>query len=62
MLVSTIYGDKDDSTLERRDFVVDNENEYTKATEYWLAGELVHRSAHVTIKNWPTAQAVAGAF
>jgi hypothetical protein len=44
----------DDSLLERRDGSVDNDNEATTWVEYWLDGELVHRSAHVTLKKVPT--------
>jgi hypothetical protein len=44
----------DDSLLERRDGSVDNDIEYTTWTEYWLDGELVHRSAHVTLKQMPS--------
>jgi hypothetical protein len=40
----------DDSLLEKREGTVDNENELTTWVEYWLEGELVHRSAHVTLK------------
>lgn len=52
-LVTTTKGDMDDSLLEKREGSVDNENEYTTWTEYWLDGELVHRSAHVTLKVSP---------
>jgi len=44
----------DDSQLEKREGTVDNENELTTWVEYWLEGELVHRSAHVTLKKIPT--------
>jgi hypothetical protein len=44
----------DDSLLEKREGTVDNENELTSWVEYWLDGELVHRSAHVTLKKTPT--------
>jgi hypothetical protein len=44
----------DDSLLEHRSGEHDDENEYTTWTEYWLDGELVHRSAHVTLKKMPT--------
>jgi hypothetical protein len=44
----------DDSQLEKREGTVDNENELTSWVEYWLEGELVHRSAHVTLKKIPT--------
>jgi hypothetical protein len=50
MLVTTTKGDMDDSLLEKREGFVDDENEYTTWVEYWLEGELVHRSAHVTLK------------
>ncbi len=40
----------DDSLLEKREGTVDNDNELTTWIEYWLDGELVHRSAHVTLK------------
>lgn len=54
MLVTTTKGDMDDSLLEKREGVVDNEDEYTTWVEYWLEGELVHRSAHVTLKKMPS--------
>ena len=52
-LVTTTKGDMDDSLLEKREGTVDNDNELTTWTEYWLDGELVHRSAHVTLKKMP---------
>ena len=54
MIVTTTKGDMDDSLLEHRSGQVDNENELTSWVEYWLEGELVHRSAHVTLKKMPT--------
>jgi len=54
MLVTTTKGEMDDSLLEKREGAVDNEDEYTTWVEYWLEGELVHRSAHVTLKKMPT--------
>ena len=53
MIVTTTKGDMDDSQLEKREGVVDNENEYTTWIEYWLDSELVHRSVHVTLKKMP---------
>jgi hypothetical protein len=44
----------DDSLLEHRSGEIENDNELTTWTEYWLDGELVHRSAHVTLKKPPT--------
>jgi len=49
-LVTTTKGDMDESLLEKREGTVDNDNESTTWVEYWLEGELVHRSAHVTLK------------
>lgn len=50
MLVTTTKGEMDDSLLELKQGSVDNEIEYTEWTEYWLDGELVHRSVHVRLK------------
>lgn len=52
-LVTTTKGDMDDSLLEKKEGVVDDENEYTTWVEYWLEGELVHRSVHVHLKKMP---------
>ena len=54
MIVTTTKGEMDDSQLEKREGTVDNENELTTWVEYWLDNELVHRSAHVTLKKIPT--------
>ena len=63
MIVTTTKGDMDDSLLEHRSGEVDNDNESTTWTEYWLDGELVHRSAHVTLKKMPVfAGAEAASF
>ena len=51
--VFTTKGDMDESLLEKREGTVDNDNELTTWVEYWLEGELVHRSAHVTLKKSP---------
>ena len=58
MIITTTKGDMDDSLLEHRPGSLDNDVEYTTWDEYWLDGELVHRSAHVTLKKMP---AFAGA-
>jgi len=63
LIVTTTKGDMDDSLLEHRSGEVDNENEFTTWTEYWLGGELVHRSVHVTLKKMPIfAGAEAASF
>ena len=61
MLVTTTKGEMDDSLLEKKEGVVDNDNEYTTWVEYWLAGELVHRSVHVQLKKPPTYVAAEAA-
>lgn len=50
MIVTTTYGDMDDSLLERKDGSFEDDNELTTWVEYWKDAELVHRSAHVTLK------------
>lgn len=54
MIVTTTKGEMDDSLLEHRTGNIENENELTVWDEYWLDGELVHRSAHVTLKQIPS--------
>jgi len=63
LIVTTTKGDMDTSLLEHRSGEVDNDNEFTTWTEYWLDGELVHRSVHVTLKKMPIfAGAEAASF
>lgn len=62
MLVTTTKGEMDESLLEKREGTVDNENELTTWVEYWLEGELVHRSAHVTLKKMPPMGGEAASF
>jgi hypothetical protein len=62
MLVTTTKGDMDDSLLVKQEGVVDNDVEYTTWTEYWLDGELVHRSAHVSLKTSPFSDLVAASL
>jgi hypothetical protein len=59
MLVNTTKGEMDDSLLEKREGELDNENELTRWIEYWLDGELVHRSVHVELKRNVFADGVA---
>ena len=62
MLVTTTKGDMDDSLLEKREGAVDNDNEYTTWTEYWLEEELVHRSVHVQLKKTVTLTSSVASF
>lgn len=50
MIVTTTKGDMDDSLLEKREGSVENDTETTSWVEYWLDGELVHRSVHMALK------------
>ena len=49
-MITTTKGEMDESLLEKREGSLDNDNETTTWVEYWLDGELVHRSAHVQLK------------
>jgi hypothetical protein len=61
-LVTTTKGEMDESLLEKKEGFVDNDTEHTTWVEYWLAGELVHRSAHVTLKKAVAMSAEAASF
>jgi len=50
LIVTTTYGDMDDSLLERKDGTFEDDNELTTWVEYWKDDELVHRSVHVALK------------
>ena len=50
MLVQTTKGEMDDTLLEKKTGTIDNENETINWVEYWLEGELVHRSVDMILK------------
>ena len=62
MLITTTNGEMDESLLEKKEGSIDNDNEYTTWVEYWLDGELVHRSAHVTLKTSPFVDLLAASM
>jgi len=62
MIVTTTKGEMDDSMLEKREGIVDNDNEKTTWVEYYLNGELVHRSAHVSLKKPLVSISEVGGF
>lgn len=62
MIVTTTKGNMDDSLLKKREGSVDNDNENTTWVEYWLADELVHRSAYVRLKKAMVSTSEAGSF
>lgn len=60
-LINTKHGPMEESLLQKKEGVNENENERAEWIEYWLNGELVHRSAHVKLKRMPVfAQPEAG--
>jgi len=50
MLITTTKGEIDDSLLEKKEGIIDNENETTRWVEYWQNNEIVHRSVNMTLK------------
>ena len=61
-MIETTKGMMEESLLEKREGSLDNDIEYTTWVEYWHEGELVHRSAHVTLKTGPSLFAEAAEF
>ena len=62
MIIETTKGMMDDSQLEKREGSLDNDVEFTTWVEYWLEGELVHRSVHVSLKTSPPLFAEAASL
>ena len=58
----TTKGEMDDSLLEKKEGSLDNDNESTTWVEYWLDGELVHRSVHVALKKNVSSAVEAASF
>jgi hypothetical protein len=52
MLIMTTKGEIEESLLEKKSGTVDNENETINWVEYWLEGELVHRSVDMILKKY----------
>ena len=59
MIVKTTKGEMDDSLLEKREGSVENDTETTSWVEYWLAGEMVHRSVHMALKRGVFADGIS---
>ena len=62
MIVTTTKGEMDEALLEKREGSLDNDNESTTWVEYWLDGELVHRSVHVALKKNVSSAVEAASF
>lgn len=61
-MITTTKGLMPEDALERREGVFEDQNERTSWVEYWLDGELVHRSAHVHLKKAIFADGVLASF
>jgi hypothetical protein len=59
MIVTTTKGDMDDSLLEKREGSVENDTETTSWVEYWLDGEMVHRSVNMALKRGVFADGIS---
>ena len=59
MIVNTTKGEMDDSLLEKREGSLENDTETTSWVEYWLAGEMVHRSVHMALKRGVFADGIS---
>lgn len=62
VLVNTTKGEMDVTLLEKKEGSIDNDHEVTSWVEYWLEGELVHRSVNVHIKKNVLASGIAAAI
>lgn len=59
MMITTTKGDMDESLLQKQEGSSENDNEIIKWVEYWLDGELVHRSVHVELKRNVVADGIS---
>jgi hypothetical protein len=59
MIVNTTKGEMDDSLLEKREGSLENDTETTSWVEYWLDGEMVHRSVHMALKRGVFADGIS---
>jgi len=62
MIIPTTKGPMDEVLLVKSEGVVDNDDEHTTWVEYRLGDEIVHRSAHVTLKKMPAMCGEGGGF
>ena len=58
-MITTTKGDMDESLLEKREGSTDNDTETTTWVEYWLDGELVHRSVNMVLKRGVFADGIS---
>lgn len=60
MKISTIYGDLDERELTCKQVNGEDSLKITHITEYYLGPQLVHRSAHITLKHSLALQGTVG--
>jgi len=58
-MITTTKGEMDESLLEKREGSIDNDTETTSWVEYWLDGELVHRSVNMVLKRGVFADGIS---
>jgi hypothetical protein len=61
-MITTIYGDMDECLLCKKEGAFENDNEITSWVEYYLDGELVHRSAGIYLKKGFLTDIFGGSF
>jgi hypothetical protein len=61
-MIETTKGQMDESLLDKQEGQIDTDTETTEWVEYWLDGELVHRSVHVKLKHAALADGAASSF
>lgn len=49
-MITTIYGEMDESLLEKRTGVDEDDRARAEWVEYWKDGEIVHRSVNMALK------------
>lgn len=59
MIVNTTKGEMDDLLLEKREGSIDTDTETTSWVEYWLDGEMVHRSVNMALKRGVFADGIS---
>ena len=59
MIGNTTKGEMDDSLLEKREGSLENDTETTSWVEYWLDGEMVHRSVNMALKRGVFADGIS---
>jgi len=61
-MITTTKGNMDETLLEKRDGVFEDDNESTTWVEYWDGGEMIHRSVHVHLKKSMISTSAIGGF